>query len=175
MPRSRGAPEPSKRLPKSFWRGYTTQTPTRRKLATLRPTDPTHSNSQTNCVNSHHSIRYTSTKLPYPLKPRDYVTRQIYCRVDKNTYVLVFDCVDDDASEAKDEGECKINEVADSLIALRSLRRSRVYPFSHCNDIILSQPQASTKPTTALHLRNRHSPRSFAATSKPSSCSSAYR
>ena len=46
-------------------------------------------------INDHHLIYYACTKLPFPLKPRDWLNRGIYKRIDNGDYMLMYRSVDE--------------------------------------------------------------------------------
>ena len=46
-------------------------------------------------INAHHLIHYFCTKLPFPPKPRDWLNRGIYKRIDNGDYMLMYQSVID--------------------------------------------------------------------------------
>ena len=46
-------------------------------------------------INDHHLIHYLCTKLPFPLKPRDWLNRSIFKRLDNGDYIYCIQSVDE--------------------------------------------------------------------------------
>jgi len=65
-------------------------------IAANGPDSSKYPNKTIHVVNDHHNINYSCRKLPPPLKPRDWLTRNIIQRVDANTIKNLATSINDD-------------------------------------------------------------------------------
>ena len=82
-------------------------------------------------INDHHLIHYFCTKLPFPLKPRDWLTRGIYKRLNDGNYMLMFRSVDesDDDVPKFEKSSLHPSPTRAEFVSLYKLER---LPFDCC-------------------------------------------